>query len=53
VFALLWLPAVNGVFFGVVDSILSALGIHEIETYCGLELFRFWQDTSGLCSVAA
>ncbi|WGD43326.1 site-2 protease family protein [Streptomyces cathayae] len=53
VFALLWLPAVNGVFFGVVDSILSALGIHKIETYCGLELFRFWQDTSGLCSVAA
>ncbi|MFD6323702.1 site-2 protease family protein [Streptomyces sp. NPDC058442] len=53
VFALLWLPAVNGVFFGVVHSILSALGIHEIETYCGLDLFRFWQDTSGLCSVAA
>lgn len=53
VFALLWLPAVNGVFFDVVDSILSALGIHEVETYCGLELFRFWQDTSGLCSVVA
>ncbi|MEU6521524.1 site-2 protease family protein [Streptomyces sp. NPDC046924] len=53
VFALLWLPAVNGVFFDAVDSILSALGIHEVETYCGLELFRFWQDTHGLCSVVA
>ncbi|MEV0691871.1 site-2 protease family protein [Streptomyces sp. NPDC050388] len=53
VFALLWLPAVNGVFFDVVDSVLSALGIHETETYCGLELFRFWQDTNGLCSVGA
>ncbi|PWI06770.1 hypothetical protein DIZ27_31310 [Streptomyces sp. NWU339] len=53
VFALLWLPAVNGVFFDVVHSILSALGIHEFETYCGLELFRFWQDTNGRCSVVA
>ncbi|MBL3668667.1 site-2 protease family protein [Streptomyces sp. M2CJ-2] len=53
VFALLWLPTVNGVFFDVVHSILSALGIHEIETYCGLELFRFWQDTNELCSVVA
>ncbi|MFE9926350.1 site-2 protease family protein [Streptomyces sp. NPDC005774] len=53
VFALLWVPAVNGVFFEVIDSILSALGIHEMETYCGLDLFRFWQGESEFCSVAA
>ncbi|MEF9903380.1 site-2 protease family protein [Streptomyces sp. P9-A2] len=53
VFALLWVPAVNGVFFDVIDSILSALGIHELETYCGLDLFRFWQDESEFCSVTA
>ncbi|WP_406470081.1 site-2 protease family protein [Streptomyces hirsutus] len=50
VFALLWVPAVNGVFFDVIDSILSALGIHEVETYCGLELFRFWQGAHPVCS---
>ncbi|WP_055695506.1 site-2 protease family protein [Streptomyces prasinopilosus] len=53
VFALLWVPAVNGVFFDVIDSILSALGVHELETYCGLELFRFWQGEHELCSVTA
>ncbi|GAB3179444.1 site-2 protease family protein [Streptomyces incanus] len=53
VFALLWVPAVNSVFFDVIDSILSALGIHEVETYCGLELFRFWQGKNEFCSVAA
>ncbi|MFD5658287.1 site-2 protease family protein [Streptomyces hirsutus] len=53
VFALLWVPTVNGVFFDVIDSILSALGIHEVETYCGLELFRFWQGENEFCSVAA
>ncbi|MFC9953896.1 site-2 protease family protein [Streptomyces prasinus] len=52
VFALLWVPAVNGVFFDVIDSILSALGVHELETYCGLELFRFWQGEGALCSAA-
>ncbi|MEV7784676.1 site-2 protease family protein [Streptomyces sp. NPDC088106] len=52
VFALLWVPEVNGAFFGVVDSLLATLGIHEFETYCGYELFRFWSDTSGVCSVS-
>ncbi|MFF0111662.1 site-2 protease family protein [Streptomyces prasinus] len=53
VFALLWVPAVNGVFFDVIDSILSALGVHELETYCGLELFRFWQGAHPVCSATA
>ncbi|WP_411150048.1 site-2 protease family protein [Streptomyces sp. A30] len=52
VFALLWLPAVNGVFFDVVDSVLKSLGIHEFETYCGQELYRFWQGTNEFCQVS-
>ncbi|MER7051509.1 MULTISPECIES: site-2 protease family protein [unclassified Streptomyces] len=50
VFALLWIPALNGVFFDAVDAILRGLGISEIDTYCGFELYRFWQ-TDELCSV--
>lgn len=50
VFALLWVPALNGVFFDVVDSLLAALGIHGAETYCGLELFRFWQGGNDFCA---
>src|SRR5690349_3486386 len=52
VFALLWVPSVNGAFFGVVDSLLEALGITEFDTYCGYELFRFWREPSGYCAVS-
>ena len=52
VFALLWLPAVNGVFFDVVDSILRTLGISDFDTYCGQELYRFWQGTNEFCTVS-
>ncbi|KOT38069.1 membrane protein [Streptomyces caelestis] len=52
VFALLWVPSVNGAFFGVVDSLLEALGIDEFDTYCGYELFRFWREPSGYCAVS-
>ncbi|MFJ6388955.1 site-2 protease family protein [Streptomyces sp. NPDC091972] len=51
VFALLWVPAVNHAFFDVIDSILASLGIHELETYCGQDLYRFWQ-TSDFCTVS-
>lgn len=51
VFALLWIPGVNAFFFGVVDGLLSALGVSELETYCGQNLYRFWQDTNGFCAV--
>ncbi|MEU8570650.1 site-2 protease family protein [Streptomyces pathocidini] len=43
VFALLWIPEVNHIFFTAVDSILRALGVSELETYLGQEWFRFWQ----------
>ncbi len=48
---LLWIPAVNGVFFDAIDAILRGLGISELDTYCGFELYRFWQ-TDQLCSVS-
>ncbi|MBZ9595587.1 site-2 protease family protein [Streptomyces yangpuensis] len=51
VFALLWIPAVNAVFFDVVDGVLSALGVSDLETYCGRDLYRFWQEGTGVCEV--
>ncbi|MCX4525602.1 MULTISPECIES: site-2 protease family protein [unclassified Streptomyces] len=53
-FALLWIPEVNQFFFGVVDGVLSALGVNEQETYCGHNLYRFWQETDGyFCAAPA
>lgn len=50
VFALLWIPEVNGFFFDAVAGILSGLGVSDLETYCGHDLYRFWQDANGYCS---
>ncbi|MER7486626.1 site-2 protease family protein [Streptomyces sp. NPDC126497] len=52
VFALLWVPSVNGAFFDVVDALLGTLGIHEFDTYCGYELFRFWRGGNDFCAVS-
>ncbi|GAA0456473.1 site-2 protease family protein [Streptomyces olivaceiscleroticus] len=43
VFALLWVPGVNQVFFEAVHAILAALGVSDLDTYLGQEFFRFWQ----------
>ncbi|MDT6982117.1 site-2 protease family protein [Streptomyces lusitanus] len=51
VFALLWVPSVNGVFFDAVDGLLGVLGIEELDTYCGFDLFRFWRGSDELCGV--
>ncbi|MFJ6784232.1 site-2 protease family protein [Streptomyces yangpuensis] len=51
VFALLWIPAVNAVFFDAVDGVLSALGVSDLESSCGRDLYRFWQDGAGVCEV--
>ncbi|CAL9419798.1 MULTISPECIES: site-2 protease family protein [unclassified Streptomyces] len=51
VFALLWVPTVNGAFFDMIDAVLGFLCIEEIDTYCGFGLFRFWQGTDGFCQV--
>lgn len=50
VFALLWIPEVNAFFFGVVDGVLRGLGVSDLETYCGRDLYRFWQDTDPFCT---
>ncbi|MGV9253736.1 site-2 protease family protein [Streptomyces sp. NPDC003697] len=49
VFALLWVPSVNAVFFDVVDAVLGWFGIGDLNTYCGLELYRFWDETADIC----
>ncbi|MFZ4187804.1 site-2 protease family protein [Streptomyces pseudogriseolus] len=48
VFALLWVPSVNGVFFDAVDGLLGVLCIEELDTYCGFDLFRFWRGPDEL-----
>ncbi|MET9295982.1 site-2 protease family protein [Streptomyces sp. NPDC003077] len=51
VFALLWIPDVNRVFFDAVDAILRALGVSDWDTYWGERLFRFWEDGPSLPSI--
>ncbi|MFD5416099.1 site-2 protease family protein [Streptomyces nojiriensis] len=51
VFALLWIPGVNAFFFGAVDGLMSALGVTDLETYCGRDLYNFWRDTDGVCAL--
>jgi len=42
VFALLWLPQVNSVFFDIVDAALRGLGVSDVEASYGWSLYRFW-----------
>ncbi|MGW7454406.1 site-2 protease family protein [Streptomyces sp. NPDC054787] len=49
VFVLLWIPEVNAFFFDVVEGVLSGLGVSDLETYCGRDLYRFWREGEGLC----
>ncbi|MFJ6717401.1 MULTISPECIES: site-2 protease family protein [unclassified Streptomyces] len=51
VFALLWIPEVNTFFFDRVTDILGALGVSDLETYCGHDLYRFWEETDGYCRI--
>ncbi|MFG2296548.1 site-2 protease family protein [Streptomyces sp. NPDC048603] len=53
VFALLWIPEVNRFFFDVVYALLGALGVSDLEWYCGWDLYRFWQSGEGICETAA
>ncbi len=43
VFALLWIPEVNIVFFDAIHALLRGLGVEEFQRYCGYDLYRFWQ----------
>ncbi|MEU4347414.1 site-2 protease family protein [Streptomyces sp. NPDC023838] len=51
VFAFLWLPSVNDVFFDAIHSILRGLGVTEFDTYWGQRLYRFWQGTPDIPSL--
>lgn len=42
VFGCLWIPEVNSYFWDAVDALMRQLGVSELETYFGLEYFRFW-----------
>ncbi|GAA3489781.1 MULTISPECIES: site-2 protease family protein [Streptomyces] len=50
VFALLWVPEVNRVFFDVIYGITGGLGVGEAEAYCGRDLFQFWQADVPFCA---
>jgi Zn-dependent protease len=52
VFALLWVPSVNQVFFDVVYAILDGLGVEPVPRYCGEALYRFWQDAPEGCLIS-
>ncbi|MET7638729.1 site-2 protease family protein [Streptomyces sp. NPDC005438] len=43
VFACLWVPEINTVFWDLVDWLMDLLGVTGWETRYGLEYFRFWQ----------
>ncbi|MFD4830768.1 site-2 protease family protein [Streptomyces sp. SID4919] len=49
VFAVLWIPEVNRVFFDMVDVLLGSLGVGDLERYCGYDLFRFWREANPIC----
>ncbi|MFH0244630.1 site-2 protease family protein [Streptomyces sp. HK10] len=43
VFACLWIPEVNAVFWDGVDAVMAALGVSWQEVAHGLRYFRFWE----------
>ncbi|MFF2651923.1 site-2 protease family protein [Streptomyces sp. NPDC058045] len=48
VFALLWIPELNGWFFDLADTVLRGLGIDGYETFLGRHLYRFWEGSPDL-----
>ncbi|MFF7755483.1 site-2 protease family protein [Streptomyces sp. NPDC007971] len=52
VFALLWVPSINAVFFDAIDAILRGLGVDDFSRACGYELYRFWRDTPEICTIS-
>ncbi|WP_066947473.1 site-2 protease family protein [Streptomyces lushanensis] len=43
VFVIILIPSVNTVFFDAIDGVLRALGVDVQDTYCGRNLFTFWE----------
>lgn len=44
VFAVLWVPEVNHVFFDLVRGVLDSLGVSGLDTECGRAAYRFWEN---------
>ncbi|MEV6024009.1 site-2 protease family protein [Streptomyces sp. NPDC052036] len=49
VFAILGIPSVGGAFFDAINSVLNALGIDNLHSACGWELYRFWKPVPDGC----
>jgi Zn-dependent protease len=49
VFVILWIPEVNGVFFDAIYGVMDALGVQQVEIYCGRDLFTFWDGENDFC----
>jgi Zn-dependent protease len=41
-FALLWIPAINRAFFGLIDGIVQLLGVPPLGVSVGYDLYTFW-----------
>ncbi|ORT60388.1 site-2 protease family protein [Streptomyces sp. CB03238] len=46
---LFFIPEVRDAFFTLVHTVMQGLGIEELETYCGRDLYLFWQEQSAAC----
>lgn len=53
VFGMLWIPEVNVAFFDAVHGLLSGLGVTGNDAPCGLDYYRFWQETNPVCESIA
>ncbi|MFF2961110.1 site-2 protease family protein [Streptomyces sp. NPDC057963] len=51
VFGILWIPEANHAFFDAIHSLLRALGVSDLTTYCGFDTYRFWQTADPVCAV--
>ena len=51
VFAVLWIPEVNGWFFDAVHALLRGLGVTEWDTYWGRRFYEFWRGTPEIPTV--
>ncbi|MFJ6566861.1 site-2 protease family protein [Streptomyces sp. NPDC091292] len=49
VFAVLWIPEVNIWFFDAIHALLRGMGVGEVDSYCGQNLYRFWKETNPGC----
>jgi Zn-dependent protease len=53
VFGILFIPSVNAGFFDVIDAILRGLGVSDVDTFCGQDLFRFWEGGNEFCQAGS